>query len=400
MTGLRRRQWCAAIFSAVSAAIAMAGSMAVVRPALAQLATGADMLFTVKALDGEFFRSPANDVTLGLRMDPNGTLAIASMTVTIKTPQGEQEFPVEAVDQLVYDPVARTLRATFRRTDARVKSLEGTLSLEAREFHQIRNFRGTLTFESGRSQPVVMTGASNNLMGKPGCQFDLFAGANLASVTLKRPYEAGKADWLQPIAAAQGWTVLRRRIDYVRSEEEYDIYTGAGRELQALNVIRTLPDVACISFGADENDATDMMRIVAIPRGTLVGESGLADAAALHAKLQSVFAGATDFAVTRGDGADFSLHVRGPGKFFGMTQFSNDNFHVTLRLQPGLGPTGSGDIREMARLGVKSVARVNGATDQPLDLKALGPDSADVILQEWLPRSADAIAGALGGALN
>ena len=369
--------------------------------AWAQLATGADMLFTVKALDGEFFRSPDNQVTLALRMDPNGTLAIATMTVTVKSPQGDQEFPVESVEQLIYDPAARSFRATFRRNEARVKSLDGMLTLEAREFHQIRGFKGTLAFESGRTLPVTLTGALNSLTGKPNCQFDLFAGANLASVTLKRPYEAAKPDWLQPIAAAQGWTVLRRRIDYIRAEEEYDILTGAGRELQALDLIRTLPDVACISFGADESDGAEMMRIVAIPRGTLMREAGLADVAALKPALAPAFAGAAVFDIQRaGQAAEYALSVRAPGRFFGMTQFGNDVFVVTLRLLPGLAPTGSGDIREMARVGVKSVGRMVGQAEQPVDFKALGPNSGDVILQEWLPRTTDAIAAALGGTLN
>lgn len=376
-------------------------ALALCMPAGAQIVAGTDTLFTARSLEGEFFRSPDNQVTLGLRTDPDGALAITTMTVTVKTPQGEQEFPVEAVEQVVYDPVARTFRATFRRNEARARALEGVLAADVREFHQVRTFSGTLTFESGRAIPVSMTGTQNNLLGKPNCFFDLFSGASLAAVTLKRPYDSGKPDWLQPIALQNGWTVLRRRIDYVRGEEEYDVQTGAGRELAALNIIRTLPDVGCISFGADEGGAVESMRIVSIPRGTLMQGNRFLPADALKSKIAAVFAGAAQFDVMLADGeTGYGLTVRAPGRFFGMTQFANDIFAVTVRLQPGLAPVGSGDIREMARISVQAVARSIEKKDQPVDLKSLGPGTADVILQEWLPRIADGLAGALGGSLN
>ena len=227
-------------------------------------------------------------------------------------------------------------------------------------FIRLRILTGTLTFDNARTLPVMLTGTHNILAGKPGCFFDLFAGANLASVTLKRTYDAGKAEWLQPVAQQHGWRVLRRRIDYIRGEEEYDINTGAGRELAGLAIIRTLPDVACISFGADEGDSVEAMRIVAIPRGTLIAPvGGSVSADAVRQKIAPVFLGASEFAVTRAaDDVDFSISLRAPGKFYGMTQFAADMFDVVLKLQPGLGPTGAGDIRDMARVGVVKVTRL------------------------------------------
>ena len=81
-----------------------------------------------------------------MRLEPksgaDGVLAISTMTVAIKTAQGEQEFPVENAEDISYDAATRKFRAVFRRNDARVKSLDGVISAEAREFYQTANSDG------------------------------------------------------------------------------------------------------------------------------------------------------------------------------------------------------------------------------------------------------------------
>ncbi|MGL5735265.1 MAG: hypothetical protein ACRCYS_10410, partial [Beijerinckiaceae bacterium] len=289
-----------------------------------------DALYATKTLDGEFFRSDDMGVTIGLRADDQGPPAITTMTVTVKSPQGDQSLPVENAERVSYDPTTRIFQAQFRRNEARVRALDGVLAAESHEFYQLRTFTGTLTFESGRTMPLNLKGTLNALSGKPGCFFDLFAGASLAAVTLKRRYVPAQPDWLQPVAQQQGWIVLRRRIDYVRGDEEYDIATGVGSEIAALHVIRTLPEVACIAFGADETDAAAMMRIIAIPRGTLMSPSGgLVAAEALKEKISASFPNVQALTVTRPEGErSFLVSLRGPGRLFGLTQFGNDMFDV------------------------------------------------------------------------
>jgi len=359
--------------------------------------------FLPKALDLAAFRDERGRTTLSLRLGDDGALALAGFTTTVGTRTGDRELSVDEAATVAYDPGTRRLAVTFARNEARVREVAGALTAVPREFHHVHRFTGEVRFEGGRVEPVVMTGSANRLRGKPSCVFDMYPGANLAALTLKAAYDPARGEWAMPLAAELGWTVKRRRIDYGLAEDEFDVEVGAGEELNALAAIVGRPEIACLSVGADEGGDGDSLRIIDVPRGRLLPDAvtgGTPSPERLRAVLAAVrldgVAPTVEVEPPQRKGRPFTVSLRAPGRFFGLTQGAQEAHSLRIEVEAGLSPGRSGAILEALRVSVQDLAR----GPEPVSLKPGGAQGAAEAVQDWRTRYLEALAASLGGTLS
>lgn len=413
------RALCATVLSSSLAGL-LSVALLPVRPVAAQTPsssaapTGEDLadFFVPKALEFESLRDEKGRYTLGLRIDENDRLGLSSFSATIRGKTGDEEITVDEAQSLSYDPATRMLQVRFGRNDAKVNEISGTLTVVPREFDYLHRFEGKVTLEGSKTEPakiepVVMIGSTSRLKGKKNCFVDLYAGANLGAVTLKARYMKDRGDWVTATAAEQGWTVARRRIDFIKGEDEFDVIAPPGREVRTLQAVSAMPDVACISVGADEGDNSEGLRIIDVPKGRLLIDPQAGTTIAPE-KVRDLFAAVkldnrqaqVDIETTNG-GQPFVVSLRAPGRFFGLTQDADKPHRIRVTVEFGLSPGRLGDIAESLRFTRKDAAKSGNDNEfQPLVIRANMTDDVSAALEEWQSRYLEALARITGGQVN
>lgn len=395
-------------------AILLAGSVMAQTPSPSAAPGGEDLadFFVPKALEFESLRDEKGRYTLGLRIDENDKLGVSSFSAVIRGKTGDEEITVDEAQSLSYDPATRMLQVRFGRNEAKVSEISGTLTAVPREFDYLHRFEGKVTLEASKTEPakvepITMIGSTSRLKGKKNCFVDLYAGANLGAVTLKARYVKDRGDWVTPTAAEQGWTVARRRIDFIKGEDEFDVIAPPGRELRALQAASAMPDVDCISVGADEGDNSDGLRIIDVPKGRLLTDPRAGTTIAPD-KVRDLFATAkldnrqaqVDVETTNG-GQPFVVSLRAPGRFFGLTQDADKPHRIRVSVEFGLSPGRLGDIAESLRFTRKDAAKAGNDNEfQPLVIRTNITDDVSAALEEWQSRYLEALAKITGGQVN
>jgi hypothetical protein len=362
-------------------------------------------LFEARHLALETLRDTEGRYALQFAQGAGGDLALAAFALV--HPREDREVQIAEPRRFAFDPAARRLTIAFPRNDAGLRELSGTFERIERAGLAARELRATLTFDDGRRQDILLRGGQLRPKGKPGCFIDAYTGANMAVLTLKAGYKPGVPDWITEPAAKAGWSLLRRRIDYRKAEEEYDVAVPPGREIAALAAAAALPQVVCLSFGLDDTDGADAARILDIPAGRLFTTAGgetLKDLAAIAAlfrepRLDGGSAGVELTADSASGG--FTLTLVAPGRYFGLVQGGDVEHRLTLALRLGRSPGHSGEIAESLRFVARGLARKR--TDGGFDTLPFGSAlDADLFerIQNWQARFAAMLSQTLGGQAN
>jgi hypothetical protein len=386
------------------ALVAVAGALAAVGPISAQDDSLAD-LFEARHVALETLRDTEGRHALQFALGAANELALAAFALV--HPREDREVQIPEARRFAFDGTTRKLTIAFPRNDAGLRELSGTFKRFERAGLTARELHATLLFEDGRKQEVLLRGGQLRPKGKPGCFIDAYTGANMAVLTLKAGYKPGVPDWITEPANKAGWTLLRRRIDYRKAEEEYDVAVPPGREIAALATATALPQVACLSFGLDDTDGADAARILDIPGGRLFTAAGaetlkdLAEIASLFQAPRLEGGGASVELAADAASGGFTLTLIAPGRFFGLVQGGDVEHRLTALLRLGRSPGHSGEIAESLRFVARGLTRkrADGGVDTLPFGSALDADLFERI-QNWQNRFAGMLSQSLGGQAN
>lgn len=361
--------------------------------------------FATDTFDAESLRSQDERYILTLKVEA-GQIGLSVFSALVRQGTLDKQVTLEEAETIAYDPKTRRLSLALRRNEARIREISGVLTAQPREFHYVRRFEGQAVFENNRSEPLILTGTANRLKGKPGCFFDLFAGINLNLMTARARYVKDRPEWIFPLAEKEGWQVLRRRIDYQRGEDEFDLSVPGGRELHAIATAGAMQEVSCLSFGGDSQDQPDFIKIIGIPRDRLFADRqgslrGTSELLALMGTLRFEETPAKAEIEPFKPGEPFILSLSAPGRYFGLIQNGDAEHRLRLKVEAGLSPTAEGSLKEVIRFALIDFARASGGNWSPLNLGNAQPgfDTADILI-DWRNRYAEALAKKLDGSVN
>jgi hypothetical protein len=377
---------------------------ALVTPAAAQPEDYSD-LFEPKSLGLETLRDAEGRYALQFMPVEAGGMALAAFALV--HPREDREVQLTETRSFAYDQGKRSLAIAFPRNDGGLREVTGTFATADRPGFVIRTFAATLLFEGNRKVEIALRGAQMRPKGKRGCAVDAFPGANLANLTLKSPWKPDSGEWVREVAARENWTVLRRRIDYRKGEDEFDVIAPPGRELAAIAAATAIERLTCFSFGVEDTEGADAVRIIELPAGTVFAGAErtelkpLAEIGKLFQlpRLEGLGAGVE---IEPGAGSEpFALTLEAPGRFFGFVQGADAAHRVALALRLGRSPGRNGEIDESIRFVVRSVARAkSGGGFEALSFRDAGGAATFETLQIWQSRYAGDLATALGGQVN